>query len=49
MGEALTREAQFALISELWKLMRVDRISRNYALYDASISAQIPTQRIKLF
>ena len=40
MGEPLTREAQVALRSELGKLMRIARISRHCALYDASISAQ---------
>ena len=36
----ITHEEQFALMSELCKLMRIARISRHGALYGASISAQ---------
>ena len=40
MGEPLTGEGAFALRSELRKLMRIARIARPVALYDASFSAQ---------
>ena len=39
MGEPLTEEEQFALRSELRKLMRISRISSPGELYDASVSA----------
>ena len=40
MGDPLTHGWEFALISELGKLMPSARIDRHYALYDASISAR---------
>ena len=38
-GGPLTSDGQFALSSELGRLMRIDRIARQGALYDASTSA----------
>ena len=40
MGETLAKEGEFALRSELGKLMRIARVARPGALYDASVSAQ---------
>ena len=40
MGEPLTPEEQFALRSEIGKMMRISRIPGNDALYGAPISAQ---------
>ena len=39
-GDPLTSEEQFALRSELRELMRIARIARTEALYDASVAAR---------